>query len=195
MISVLDIQNLSFWHDKKKPLFKNFYLSVNIGEIVGVVGQSGSGKSSLLDLIAGLSKPKGGVIIASKVSFIFQDPYSSFHPSYTIETQIKDAANVKNIDTHTLENRLWLDKVLLQRYPHELSGGQLQRFSIFRALCMKPSLILADEPTSALDNITQLEVMKLLVELRDEFATIIVTHDMALAIWACDKIIDISKQN
>ncbi|MEY4504313.1 MAG: hypothetical protein RL154_606 [Pseudomonadota bacterium] len=191
-MTALSIKALNFWHDKKKPLFNNFSIDVSYGEIVGIVGHSGSGKSSLLDLIADALKPKSGEIHSGKVSFIFQDPYSSFHPSYSIESQILDVAVDKILDIHTLENRLMLSRDLLSRYPHELSGGQLQRFSIFRALSMKPQLLLADEPTSALDNVSQLEVMQLLVELRNEFATLIVTHDKELAAWACDKIVDIT---
>ena len=188
----LEIKELDFWHDKRVPLYKNFSLSVNKGDIVGIVGPSGSGKSTLLDVIAGIAKPKSGAVLVGKTSFIFQDPYSSFHPSYTIKNQIQDVC-AHELDLKTLENRLNMEPVLLERYPHELSGGQLQRFSIFRALSMRPSVLLADEPTSALDNVTQLEVMKLIVELKDEFATIIVTHDMELAKWACDRIIGISK--
>jgi peptide/nickel transport system ATP-binding protein len=193
-MATLEIQNLSFWHNKKAPLFKNFSLSVAHGEIVGIVGKSGSGKSSLLDLVAGILKPKSGTIISAKPSFIFQDPYSSFHPSYPIQTQIKDVIGLNLLDEDMLESKLNLDRSLLKRYPHELSGGQLQRFSIFRAFSMKAGVMLADEPTSALDNVTQLEVMKLLVGLRSEFATLLVTHDMDLAKWACDAIIDISSE-
>lgn len=192
-MSALKIQNLNFWFDKQKPIFKNFSLNVNRGEIVGIIGQSGSGKSTLLELIAKNLKPKSGSLQCGKISFIYQDPYSSFHPSYTVENQILDVAVDKNLDFSLLKNSLNLEPELIKRYPHELSGGQLQRFSIFRALSMKPSLLLADEPTSALDNVSQLEVMKLLVALKDEFATLIVTHDQNLAKWACDFTIDITK--
>ncbi len=192
-MSALKIQNLNFWFDKQKPIFKNFSLNVNRGEIVGIIGQSGSGKSTLLELIAKNLKPKSGSLQCAKISFIYQDPYSSFHPSYTVENQILDVAVDKNLDFSLLKNSLNLEPELIKRYPHELSGGQLQRFSIFRALSMKPSLLLADEPTSALDNVSQLEVMKLLVALKDEFATLIVTHDQNLAKWACDFTIDITK--
>ena len=82
-----------------------------------------------------------------------------------------------------------LDKILLQKKPHELSGGQLQRFSIIRALLMKPDLLLLDEPTSALDNIVQLSVMKLLLKYLPNMGILLITHDEDLAQWCSDNII------
>jgi peptide/nickel transport system ATP-binding protein len=82
---------------------------------------------------------------------------------------------------------------LLERLPHELSGGQLQRCSIYRALRMEPELLLCDEPTSALDNITQLETMKILVGLLDRVGILLITHDLDLARWACDRIVDLGE--
>ena len=122
---------------------------------------------------------------------IFQDPYNSFHPTYTIFEQIKDVIkkelNKKELDE--LLEKLSLDKKLLEKKPHELSGGQLQRCSILRALLMKPELLLIDEPTSALDNIIAYDVMKLLVELLDSCAILLITHDLSMATWCSDKII------
>ena len=87
--------------------------------------------------------------------------------------------------------KLDLDRYLLDKKPHELSGGQLQRCSILRALLMKPDIILADEPTCALDNVVQLDVMKLLVQFLDRVGILLITHDEELASWASDKIIKI----
>jgi len=87
-----------------------------------------------------------------------------------------------------------VDKELLYKQPKSLSGGQLQRCSILRALLLEPELLLADEPTSALDNITTLEVMKLLISFLDKFAILLITHDNDLASWCSDKIIDITKE-
>jgi len=188
---VLKIENLTFGYTKKKLLYKNFNLTLKKGEIVSIVGPSGSGKSTLLDLIIGELKPISGKIEAKKFSQIFQDPYSSFHPTYKIIDQIKDVASIENIEK--ISKSLNLNPSLLQKRAHELSGGQLQRCSILRALLMKPKLILADEPTSALDNIIQLEVMKTLVKLLDKVGILLITHDLYLAKWCSDKIVKIGR--
>lgn len=185
---VLKIENLKFGYTKNVLLFDGFSLELKKGEIVSIVGESGKGKSTLFDLIAGLKKPMEGSIKSSSLSFIFQDPYSSFHSSYSIKNQIEDVAKGE-LDIDMLEQTLLLESSLLEKKPYELSGGQLQRCSIFRALSMKPDLILADEPTSALDNIVQLEVMKALVAASKEQGLLIITHDLALAQWCSDRIV------
>ena len=121
---------------------------------------------------------------------IFQDPYNSFHPTYSIIEQIKDV--VGDISSKELDEflvNLTLQKELLDKKPHELSGGQLQRCSILRALLMKPGLLLVDEPTSALDNIIAYDVMKLLITLLDKCGILLITHDLDMATWCSDKII------
>lgn len=188
---VLNIEELTFGYKKSSLLFQNFSLSIKKGEVISIVGESGSGKSTLFDLITKEVKPIAGKIEEGKVSQIYQDPYTSFHQSYAILEQIQDVASIKELDYWA--KKISFEKELLQRKPHELSGGQLQRASILRALLMKPDLLLADEPTSALDNLTQLEVMKLLISLLDEIAILVVTHDMDLANWCSDKIINIEK--
>ncbi len=188
--TVLEIKNLTFGYSKNRLLYKDFNLTLKKGEIVSIVGESGSGKSTLLDLIIGELKPIKGEIKAESFSEIFQDPYSSFHPTYSIIDQIKDVADIEDIEQ--ISKDLNLDTSLLQKRAHELSGGQLQRCSILRALLMKPKLLLADEPTSALDNIIQLEVMKTLVKLLDRVGILLITHDMDLAKWCSDKIVKIS---
>ncbi|MDR2639250.1 MAG: ATP-binding cassette domain-containing protein [Helicobacteraceae bacterium] len=186
---VLEIENLSFSYGGDRTLFDNFSLSIEKGEIVALAGESGSGKSTLLELIARRLKPKSGTIRAARFGWIFQDPYSSFHPTYSIANQIADAAPMK--EAPRLCQYLAIDYELLDRKPHELSGGQLQRASILRALLMKPDLILADEPTSALDNLTQLEVMKLLVSLLNSVGILLITHDLALGAWCADRVVEI----
>ncbi len=184
---VLEIKNLTFGYNKDNLLFKDFNLEVKKGEIVSIVGPSGIGKSTLFELIGGFLKPIRGEIKVKKISQIFQDPYTSFHPSYTIIDQISDVCKTKGIEE--LANQMKIEKELLQKRPHELSGGQLQRCSILRAIMMKPDLLLADEPTSALDNIIQLEVMKLLVSLLERVGILLITHDIDLAKWCSDRIV------
>ena len=185
---VLDIKNLTFGYSDKL-LLKDFFLQVRKGELVAIVGKSGAGKSTLFELIANNLKPLSGEIKRADIGWIFQDPYSSFHPSYTILKQILEVA--KDIEYNKYLKKLSLTKENLNALPHELSGGQLQRCSILRALLMKPKLLLCDEPTSALDNIVQLDTMKLLISLLDEMGILLITHDKDLAKWAADKIVTI----
>lgn len=187
MPSVLNIKNLSFGYTKEKILFKDLSLSLKKGEIKAIVGESGAGKSTLFELILQNLKPLEGSINTAKCSQVFQDPYSSFHPSYTLLNQIQDVASLDELDKYL--ELINLDYELLLTLPHELSGGQLQRASILRAILMKPDLLLLDEPTSALDNVIQLEVMQSILKGLDSMGVLLITHDSDLAQWCADDII------
>ena len=187
--TVLKISGLKFGYDKNRPLFDDFNLELKRGEVVSIVGPSGKGKSTLFDLIAGFLKPSGGSIEAKRLSFVSQDPYSSFHPSYSVREQILDVAEA--IDEDFLVKAFNLEPYFLDKKSFELSGGQLQRLSIFRALMMKPDLLLADEPTSVLDVLVQLEVMKSIVQLSKDIGVLVITHDMDMAKWCSDRIVAI----
>jgi peptide/nickel transport system ATP-binding protein len=193
MNNVLQITNLDFGYNKDNLIYKNFNLTLKKGEVVSIVGASGSGKSTLFELITSNLKPLNGDINTLKLSSIYQDPYSSFHPSYTILNQIHDVVNNTN-DLQDLCDQISLDINLLNKKPHHLSGGQLQRCSILRAIMMKPDLLLADEPTSALDNIIARDVMKLLMQFLPNFAILLITHDEYLAKWCSDDIIYLEKE-
>jgi peptide/nickel transport system ATP-binding protein len=185
--SVLEIYNLYFSYKKERPLFEKFSLTLHKGELKAIVGESGVGKSTLFELILGNLKPISGTIKVASCSEVFQDPYSSFHPSYSIINQIKDVASLDGIESYL--QQMNLSKELLLKLPHELSGGQLQRASIVRAMLMKPDLLLLDEPTSALDNVVQLDVMKMLLTHLPQMGMLLITHDMDLARWCADEII------
>ncbi|QSZ42439.1 ATP-binding cassette domain-containing protein [Sulfurimonas aquatica] len=189
MSTLLEVKNLSFGFTKDKLLLKDFNISLKRGEIKAIVGESGAGKSTLFELILGNIKPLSGEIKVSSYSQVFQDPYSSFHPSYTLLNQIEDVALTDELEKYLLI--LNLEKSLLLKLPHELSGGQLQRASILRAILMKPDVLLLDEPTSALDNVIQLEVMGMLVKHLDSMAMLLITHDIELARWCADEIVKI----
>ena len=187
MAPVLEIKNLSFGYSKEKLLFENLSLTLKKGEIKAIVGESGAGKSTLFELILQNLKPLTGTIKSAKISQVFQDPYSSFHPSYTLLNQIEEVASLEGM--HAILHTLNLEENLLLKLPHELSGGQLQRASILRAMLMRPELLLLDEPTSALDNVIQLEVMQMLLQNLDTMGMLLITHDMDLARWCADEII------
>lgn len=195
--TVLEIKSLNFGYSKEKLIYKEFNLLLEKGQLVSIVGSSGSGKSTLFELICGNLKPIKGEIKVSNISSIYQDPYSSFHPSYKIIDQIKDVLELESMDFFNEVKinceLLTLDEQLLDKKPHELSGGQLQRCSILRALLMKPDLLLVDEPTSALDNIIAMEVMKLIVKQLKKCGILLITHDMSLASWCSDKIINLNE--
>ncbi len=189
MENILEVKNLSFGYSKDFLLFNDFSITLNKGEVKAIVGASGAGKSTLFELILNNLKPFSGEVTSAKCSQVFQDPYSSFHPSYTLLNQIKDVAPIDEIET--ILNTLNLEYELLLKLPHELSGGQLQRASILRAVLMKPDLLLLDEPTSALDNVIQLEVMSSLMKNLDGMGVLLITHDTDLASWCADEIITI----
>lgn len=184
---VLHVDNITFGYKDSPILYKNLSLHVDLGEVVSVLGASGSGKSTLFELITKNLTPVSGSITCKDIAQVFQDPYTSFHPTYNIKSQIKDVASLDEYEEICIS--LELDIALLEQKPHKLSGGQLQRCSILRALLMKPKLLLADEPTSALDNVIQLEVMHLLVKFLDRVGILLITHDENLASWCSNRII------
>ena len=187
---ILDIKNLDFSYKENNPIYKDFSLCLKQGELVTIFGKSGSGKTTLFELIMGTIKPQNGTIEKKELSLIFQDPYNSFHPTYSIIEQIDDVVQREfKEELKDFLEELNLQRDLLDKKPHELSGGQLQRCSILRALLMKPKLLLVDEPTSALDNIIAYDVMKLLVKYLDSCAILLITHDEQMAKWCSDKII------
>ncbi len=188
MTNLLEVNNLSFGYTKDNLLFQNLSFSLKKGEIKAIVGASGAGKSTLFELILENLQPQVGSLTSTeKLSEVFQDPYSSFHPSYTLLEQIKDVAPIDKLQDY-LDN-INLDYSLLLKLPNELSGGQLQRASILRAMLMTPELLLLDEPTSALDNVIQLEVMSMLMKNLDNMGMLLITHDLELAKWCADEVI------
>ncbi|UFS61749.1 ATP-binding cassette domain-containing protein [Sulfurimonas sp. HSL-3221] len=188
-MQVLRVEGLSFGYTHERALYDDFSLTLATGEIKAIVGPSGAGKSTLFELILGNLRPRAGTIEALPASMVFQDPYSSFHPTYTVLNQIRDVADTAGMARYL--DDMGLDEALLHKLPHELSGGQLQRASILRALLMKPKLLLLDEPTSALDNVIQLDVMQLLLRHLGEVGMLLITHEIDLANWCADEIVEI----
>ncbi|MEJ2373221.1 MAG: ATP-binding cassette domain-containing protein, partial [Sulfurimonas sp.] len=121
METILELKDLEFGYSKDKILFSDLSLSLKKGELKSITGESGAGKSTVFELILGNLKPLKGSVKVTKVAQVFQDPYSSFHPSYTLINQIKDVAPLTELQ-HYLEV-LDLEKELLEKLPHQLSGG------------------------------------------------------------------------
>ena len=159
-------------------------LTVRAGERLAIVGGSGSGKTSLLHLIAGLREPSAGTVnVAGDVQMVFQDPYSSLDPRMAVRTSIREAG----VDTARADDVL--ARVGLEgtgdRTPRQFSGGQRQRISIARAAAPRPSILLADEPVSALDATIQDQVLDLLRDTVGKHTLVFVTHDLRVARELC----------
>lgn len=173
-------------------LIKGFDLSLRAGERVAITGPSGIGKTTLLDTLAGLIAPARGSVERAKdlgrhaVQKLYQDPPAAFPPHIPLDRSLRDSARLNGVGwTHVLNrmSELNLQNGLLERRPDSVSGGELQRISIARALTVGPKVLLADEPTSRLDPITQRQTLELLARIAGEqgIAIILVTHNTAIA--------------
>ncbi|WP_242644658.1 ABC transporter ATP-binding protein [Streptomyces laculatispora] len=185
------------------------------GETLGVVGESGCGKSTMGRLITRLIEPTGGKVefegrdithlsmgkmrpMRRDVQMIFQDPYSSLNPRHTIGTIVSAPFRLQGVEpegglkNHVQEllQLVGLSPEHYNRYPHEFSGGQRQRIGIARALALRPKLVVADEPVSALDVSIQAQVVNLLDDLQDELGLtyVIIAHDLSVIRHVSDRI-------
>ncbi|WP_102194486.1 ABC transporter ATP-binding protein [Microbacterium aurantiacum] len=182
-------------------------LAIPRGETVAIVGESGSGKTTTARMLLKLIQPTSGLIrfegqdisslnkaesknFRQKVQPIFQDPYSSLNPMFTIERLIGEPLDFykrgsgadRRKRVRQLLDDVALPQSMLRRYPSELSGGQRQRVAIARALALSPELIVCDEPVSALDVLVQDQVLKLLRDLQSEYGLsyLFISHDLAV---------------
>jgi oligopeptide/dipeptide ABC transporter ATP-binding protein len=180
--------------------------AIDRGETLGLIGESGSGKSTIAKTVIGIHEPTGGQIrydgedvtpqtrdqlrrLRSEVQMVFQDPTSCLNPRRTIRKSLAVPLKATDVpkrerERHVREllDRVGLNDEYLTKYPHELSGGQKQRVNIARAIAVEPTLLLLDEPTSALDVSVQAKIIELLEDLQDELGLtyLFITHDLSL---------------
>lgn len=170
------------------------------GEILGLVGESGTGKTTLVKNILGLVKTHTGEIIhyTKRPQMIFQDPYSSLNPAYTVGWSLEEPLRIygkydaaeRRRRVAEIAEKVGLPAECLTRRPNELSGGQRQRVSIGVALIQKPRLIIADEPVSALDVTIQRQILELMRTVRDELGIsfLFISHDLNVVYQLCDRV-------
>ena len=186
-------------------------LALYAGQATALVGESGSGKTTVARMLAGMHIPTSGSILFKgqpahlqhaserqsylrQVQYVFQDPFSSLNPAHNIRYHLSrplrshgHARNSREVEEQALAllERVSLTpaRQFLDKYPHQLSGGQRQRISIARALAVQPTVLLADEPVSMLDVSIRLDVLNLLLKLKEEegLAFLFITHDIASA--------------
>ncbi len=183
---------------------RNASFHVGEGEVFGLVGESGSGKSTILRALSGLTPiAHGAVRIAQQgaqtlrrdVQMVFQDPYGSLHPRFTVDQTLREPLRISGIGEHEARivnalREVGLNASFRFRYPHQLSGGQRQRVAIARALIVEPRVLLLDEPTSALDVSVQAEILNLLKRLHQErnLTMILVSHNLAVVGFLCSRV-------
>jgi oligopeptide/dipeptide ABC transporter ATP-binding protein len=223
--ALLNIKNLRTYFYTYNGIVKavdGINLHVHREEVLGIVGETGCGKSvtvrSLLKLVPDPGRIVSGQVLldgkdimalkekqlrairGGRMAMIFQNPLSSLNPVFTIGDQVchiirihqgmdQKKARQRAVDMFSLI-RLANPNRLLQKYPHELSGGQLQRVMIAMALSCQPELLIADEPTTALDVTIQAQILTLMLDLKDKTRTAImlITHDLGVVAEICDRV-------
>ena len=199
----LKAENISFSYNKKRQILKDVSLSVNSNQIIGLIGDSGSGKSTLCKIMAGyISHYSGNVTLEGKeipdkdyypVQLIFQHPEKTMNPKWKMEKVLNEAWT----PTQELKDTFGLKDSWLTRWPSELSGGELQRFSILRALNPKTKFIIADEISTMLDAVTQVQIWEALINhaKANNIGILAVRHDPELLEVICDDILYFNEIN
>ena len=214
--ALLDVSGLRVTYRGRPPVraVQDVDLTVNAGQVVGLVGESGCGKSTLARAVCGLVKPEAGAVTfdgtpvttlglrrrpaeLTRIQMVFQDPYASLHPRRAIGVQIGDgvraamARGVASSGPSVWLERVGLDPAAASRYPHEFSGGQRQRIAIARSLAARPDLLIGDEPISALDASTQAVVAALMRDLAVDSGAglLFISHDLSVVRLIADRLV------
>ncbi|WP_238123709.1 MULTISPECIES: ABC transporter ATP-binding protein [unclassified Xanthobacter] len=218
-MSLLAVENLETSytsHGRRLKAVDGVSFTVAKGETVGLVGESGCGKSSLGKTVLRLVPSSGGAIrlgdtdiapldgralipFRRRMQMIFQDPFASLNPRQTVRTLLDTPLKVHGITDaveresriNTIMDKVGLPRTALARYPHEFSGGQRQRIGIARALILAPELIVCDEPVSALDVSIQAQILNLLVDLKRDLGLsyLFISHDMSVVRYFTDRVL------
>ena len=189
----------------QQEVLNSFSLDIEKGKCLAIMGESGSGKSTIAKIIIGLEKPNSGEvkIFDKDIEFLFQDSYNALNPRMTVEDliyeplQFSTDIDVKDKREFILEllKQVELAPELLTRRRDELSGGQLQRVCLARALSTKPQIMIFDESLSGLDPLVQDKILDLLYKIQKEYnlTYIFISHDFRLCYFLADRIILIDK--
>ena len=192
----LKAENISFSYNKKRQILKDISLSIDSNKLIGLIGDSGSGKSTLCKIFAGyITNYSGDVTLDGEkipdkdfypVQMIFQHPEKTMNPKWKMEKVLKESWN----PPQELRDTFGLKENWLNRWPNELSGGELQRFSILRSLNPKTKFIIADEITTMLDALTQVQIWEALINhaKTNNIGILAVSHDIELLEVICDDI-------
>ena len=196
----LEARNISFRYNDRSPwILKDVSLNVQTGERVGLLGPSGRGKSTLIKLMAGYLKPIEGEILldgkplpvkgTSPVQLIYQHPGKAINPRWKMKKVLQESGMYKE----EIMNRLGIEKDWLERYPRELSGGELQRFCVARSLFVGTQMLLADEISTMLDVITQAQIWNFLIEETEarNIGMVVVSHNRELLKKVCTGIVEL----
>ncbi|GGE33801.1 ABC transporter ATP-binding protein [Streptococcus himalayensis] len=187
----------------QKHVLQNCHFSVKTGEIVGIMGESGTGKSTLARLLVGLETPSSGEILldgqpyrrkdGARILLVFQDALHAVNPLFTVGDILTEATkdSVSTEEVVTILKEVGLDESYLPKTPRQLSGGQLQRICIARALLLKPDVIIFDEALSGLDPLIQGQLLRLLHQLKIQHQQtyIFISHDFNLCYALCHRIL------
>lgn len=216
-VSFLKESQKTIFSKERQQVLRGIDLEINEGECLGIIGESGSGKSTLGRVLAGLLPPDSGKVVIEGIdiydrshrkqaalrhnlAIVFQDYTSSANPRFRVSSIIGESLRVLEKTGERIDRKARVAELLEQvglpadfagRYPHELSGGQLQRVCIARAIALRPRVILLDEAISSLDASTQIQVMDLLMDLRKRhgLSYLFITHDLTSITYLCDRVL------
>ncbi len=196
---LLKAENINFRYRGDKYILKDINLSVNNSEVVGIVAPSGFGKTTLAKILAGYIKPEKGRVVLegckkSKKSFnpiqlIFQHPEKSVNPKWKMKKILNEAYE----QSEEMIEAMGIKKEWLNRWPSELSGGELQRFCVLRALSPETKFLIADEMTTMLDAITQAQIWNVVIDYckENKIGLLVISHDKSLVDRICDRVVNL----